>query len=131
MLTRTPAGKRLAPMLAVIVPLLRRDGDIELDDTEAALLVSMSAASIDRHLAPEGQDDAAVTLPYQARTLLKSQVPIRTWAEWSEDLPGFVEIDLAGHKGGNSSGEFCFTLAVTDIATLWSVNRSVKNKAEI
>ena len=49
-LCRTPAGKRLAPMLATIVPLLRRDGDIELDDEEAALLVSMSAATIDRHL---------------------------------------------------------------------------------
>ena len=44
-LTRTPAGKRLAPMLATVVPLLRRDGDITLSDTEAALLISMSAAS--------------------------------------------------------------------------------------
>jgi len=131
-LTRTPAGKRLAPMLTTIVPLLRRDGDIELDDDEAALLVSMSAATIDRHLAPE-----RAKLMFRGRshtkpgTLLKSQIPIRTWAEWTEDLPGFVEIDLVGHEGGNSSGEFCFTLTVTDIATGWTINRSVKNKAEI
>ncbi len=52
-LTRTPARKRLAPMLATIVPLLSRDGDIVMSDSEAALLVSMSAASIDRHLAHE------------------------------------------------------------------------------
>jgi hypothetical protein len=32
-------------------------------------------------------------------------------------VPGFVEIDLVGHERGNSSGEFCFTLTVTDIAT--------------
>ena len=114
-LCRTPAGKRLAPMLATIVPLLRRDGDIELDDEEAALLVSMSAATIDRHLAAE-----RARLMFRGRshtkpgTLLKSQIPIRTWAEWTEDLPGFVEIDLVGHEGGNSSGEFCFTLTVTD-----------------
>jgi len=132
MLTRTPAGKRLAPMLTTIVPLLRRDGDIELNDEEAALLVSMSAATIDRHLAPE-----RAKLMFRGRshtkpgTLLKSQIPIRTWAEWTEDLPGFVEIDLVGHEGGNSSGEFCFTLTVTDIATGWTINRSVKNKAEI
>ncbi len=132
MLTRTPAGKRLAPMLTTIVPLLRRDGDIELDDDEAALLVFMSAATIDRHLAPE-----RAKLMFRGRshtkpgTLLKSQIPIRTWAEWTEDLPGFVEIDLVGHEGGNSSGEFCFTLTVTDIATGWTINRSVKNKAEI
>ena len=51
--TRTPAGKRLAPLLATVVPLCRRDGDITMTDVGAALLVSMSAATIDRHLAPE------------------------------------------------------------------------------
>ncbi len=132
MLTRCPAGKRLAPMLTVVVPLYRRDGDLDLSDTEAAILMSMSAATIDRLLAPE-----RAALAFRGRshtkpgTLLKSQIPIRTWAEWSEDLPGFVEIDLVGHEGGNSSGEFCFTLTVTDIATGWTVNRSVKNKAAI
>jgi hypothetical protein len=43
-------------------------------------------------------------------------------------VPGFVEIDLVGHEGGNNTGEFCFTLDVTDIATGWSETRSVKNK---
>ena len=132
MLTRAPAGKRLAPMLATVVPLLRRDGDIVMSDDEAALLVSMSAASIDRHLAPE-RDRLVVRGRSHTKpgTLLKSQIPIRTWAEWNEDIAGFVEIDLVGHEGGNSSGEFCFTLTVTDIATGWTINRSVKNKAAI
>jgi hypothetical protein len=132
MLTRAPAGKRLAPMLATVVPLLRRDGDIVLDDDEAALLVSMSPASIDRHLAPERDKLVSRGRSHtKPGTLLKSQIPIRTWAEWTEDVPGFVEIDLVGHEGGNASGEFCFTLTVTDIATGWTVNRSVKNKAAI
>jgi hypothetical protein len=51
-LSRAPAGKRLAPMLRVIVPLLRRDGDIVMSDEEAVLLVQMSAATIDRRLGP-------------------------------------------------------------------------------
>jgi hypothetical protein len=132
MLCRCPAGKRLAPMLATIVPLFVRDGDIMLSEAEAALLVSMSAASIDRHLAGERAKLVARGRSHtKPGTLLKSQIPIRTWAEWSEDLPGFVEIDLVGHEGGNSSGEFCFTLTVTDIATGWTVNRSVKNKAAV
>ncbi len=131
-LTRTPAGKRLAPMLGVVVPLFRRDADIVVCDADAALLISMSAASIDRHLAAQ----RAALMPRgrshtKPGTLVKSQIPIRTWAEWSEDRPGFVEIDLVGHEGGNSSGEFCFTLTVTDIATGWTINRSVKNKAAI
>ena len=45
-------------------------------------------------------------------------------------MPGFVEIDLVGHEGGVASGQFCFTLTVTDIATGWTVNRSVPNKAQ-
>jgi hypothetical protein len=47
---RLPAGKRLAPMLPVLVPLLRRDGELELTDDEAGLLCAMSAATIDRRL---------------------------------------------------------------------------------
>ncbi len=50
---RAPAGKRLAPMLPVVVPLLRRDGELDLTDAEAALLCKMSAATIDRRLAGE------------------------------------------------------------------------------
>jgi len=128
---RAPAGKRLAPMLAVLVPILRRDGELDLTDEEAALLVRMSAATIDRRLAGE-----RATLMPRGRShtkpgsLLKSQIPIRTWAEWDDVVPGFVEIDLVGHEGGNSSGEFCFTLTVTDIATGWTINRSVRNKAQ-
>jgi len=131
-LLRCPAGKRLAPMLATIVPMLRRDGDLCCRDAEAALLVTMSAASIDRHLAPRraglGVRGRSHTKP---GSLLKSQIPVRTWSEWDDNRPGFVEIDLVGHEGGNPSGEFCFTLTVTDIATGWTVNRSVKNKAAI
>jgi len=56
---------------------------------------------------------------------------VRTWADWDDNVPGFVEIDLVGHEGGNSTGEFCFTLTVTDIATGWTINRSVKNKAAV
>ena len=128
---RAPAGKRLAPMLPVIVPMLRRDGELRLTDAEAALLVGMSAATIDRRLAGER---AKMTLRGRSHTkpgsLLKSQIPIRTWAEWDDAVPGFVEIDLVGHDGGNAAGEFCFTLTVTDIATGWTVNRSVRNKAQ-
>ena len=129
---RCPAGKRLAPMLEHLVPMLRRDGELDLSDSEAALLVAMSPATIDRRLV-----NAKVAAGFTGRShtkpgsLLKSQIPIRTWSEWDEDQPGFVEIDLVGHEGGNSFGEFCFTLTITDVATGWTVNRTVANKAAI
>jgi IS30 family transposase len=57
------------------------------------------------------------------------QIPVRTWADWNDARPGFVEIDLVSHDGGNTTGQFAFTLTVTDIATGWTENRSVPSKA--
>jgi Integrase core domain len=91
--------------------------------------VSMSAATIDRRLAGER---AKYRLRGRCSTkpgsLLKSQIPVRTWAEWDDARPGFVEIDLVGHDGGNPAGPHAFTLTVTDIATGWTENRSVPDK---
>ena len=50
---RAPAGRLLAPMLPVLVPLLRRDKELAVTDDQAALLMRMSAATIDRKLAGE------------------------------------------------------------------------------
>jgi hypothetical protein len=125
-----PAGKRLAPILGELVATLCRFDELIIDDATAALLVSMSAATIDRRLAPErrkhGLKGRSRTKP---GTLLKSQIPVRTWADWDDAVPGFVEIDLVSHDGGNPAGEHAWTLTVTDIATGWTETRSVPNKA--
>ena len=125
-----PTGKRLAPALPQLVAALRRHGELVIDDATAALLCSMSAATIDRRLA---SDRRAAQLKGRSLTkpgsLLKSQIPMRTWADWDERRPGFVEIDLVGHEGGDNNGDFCCSLTVTDIATGWTEVRSVRNKA--
>jgi hypothetical protein len=113
-----PTGKRLAPVMGELVPTLRRFAELEVDDQTALALTSMSAATMDRRLA---QDRAAMALKGRSRTkpgsLLKAQIPIRTWAQRDEAVPGFVEIDLVGHEGANATDEHCYTLTVTDIAT--------------
>jgi Integrase core domain len=128
---RAPSGKRLAPMLPILVPMLRRDQELKITDVQADLLMAMSAATIDRRLAVER---ARLTVRGRSHTkpgsLLKSQIPIRTWADWDDHQPGFVEIDLVGHDGGSLLGEHCFTLTVTDIATGWTLNQTVRNKAQ-
>ena len=127
----TPAGKRMAPFLPQIVARLRACGELDLDEATAVRLCSMSAATIDRRLAG---DRKRLQLKGRSGTkpgsLLKSQIPIRTWADWDEGVPGFVEIDLVGHEGGDPRGDFCQTLTVTDIATGWTETRAVKNKAQ-
>ena len=125
-----PAGKRLAPMLNELVAVLRRFGELVIDEDTAALLVSMSAATIDRRLAGErAKHQLKGRRTTKPGSLLKSQIPVRTWADWDDAQPGFVEIDLVAHDGGNAAGEYAFTLTVTDIATGWTENRSVPNKA--
>jgi len=116
-------GKRLAPFLGEIVDRLRAVGELRIGQQTRDALVSMSAATIDRRLA--GQR-ARLQLKGRSGTipgsLLKAQIPVRTWSQWDENQPGFVEVDLVGHEGGNSRGEFCQTLTVTDIATGWTEN---------
>ncbi len=63
-------------------------------------------------------------------SLLKHQIPIRTFADWNEQEPGFFEIDLVGHDGGNASGELCHTLSLTDLDTGWVELHGLKNKAQ-
>jgi len=129
-LLRAPAGKILAPFMPVLVPLLRAEDEIDIDDAQAGLLAGISAATIVRMLAGERQ---RMTLRGRTRTkpgsLLKHQIPIRTFADWDDATPGFVEIDLVAHDGGVASGEYCYTLTMTDVATGWTVNRSVPNRA--
>ncbi|HEY5855651.1 MAG TPA: hypothetical protein VIW24_16795 [Aldersonia sp.] len=76
-----PAGKRLAPILPELVPVLRRHDELRIDDDTAALLTGMSAATIDRRLAPERRKHQLRGRSHtKPGTLLKSQIPIRTWA---------------------------------------------------
>ena len=91
------AGKRLAPILGELVAILRRHGELDIDDDTATLLARMSAATIDRRLAAERKKHELRGRSHtKPGTLLKSQIPIRTWAQWDDAVPGFVEIDLVG-----------------------------------
>jgi len=125
-------GKRLAPILKELIPRLIRFGEIRLTESVKGKLMKISPATIDRLLAPERKKykikGRANTKP---GTLLKNQIPIRTFSQWDDMRPGFVEIDLVGHDGGDGSGEFLYTLDVTDVATGWTETQAVRNKAQI
>lgn len=63
-------------------------------------------------------------------TLLKDSIPMRTWAEWDEATPGFVEIDPVAQEGEILKGKFYFILDITGITTGWTETVSVKNTAQ-
>ena len=124
-------GKRLQPALAELLPVLERHNELHCDPGTKAKLLRVSAATIDRLLRSERRK---YELRGRARTkpgtLLKHQIPIRTFAEWDEQQPGFGEIDLVGHDGGVAAGDYCQTLDLTDIATTWTETMAVRNKAQ-
>ena len=124
-----PAGKRLAPMLTELVAVLRHFGELVISEETAALLVSMSAATIDRRLADErAKNKIRGRVGTKPGSILKSQIPVRTWAQWDDAVPGFVEIDTVFHDGGNRGGGHAFTLTVTDIATGWTESRTMPDR---
>lgn len=127
-----PCGKRLAPNLPEIVPVLESLGELHLTPEARAKLVTVSAATIDRLLL---EDRRAYQLKGRSRTkpggLLKTQVAVRTFAQWDEQKPGFLEIDLVSHDGGAAQGEWIQTLDATDVYSGWTETRAVKNKAQV
>ncbi|MCX8014533.1 MAG: transposase [candidate division WOR-3 bacterium] len=125
-------GKRLAPYLSEIVPILIQHKELIIDPITKQKLLRISAATIDRLLK---KDKARYRLKGKTRTkpgtLLLNQIPIRTFADWNSKKPGFMEIDLVGHDGGNGRGEYLQTLDMTDVYSSWTETQAVKNKAQI
>jgi hypothetical protein len=125
-------GKRLKVYLDETIQVLKRFNEFKFDEETEKKLMMISPATIDRLLKNEKMKfrlkGRSLTKP---GTLLKHQIPIRTFADWNEKEPGFVEADLVGHDGGDLRGEFLCSLDVTDVHTGWTETKAIKNKAQI
>jgi hypothetical protein len=55
---------------------------------------------------------------------------MKTWHEWDNSIPGFVQIDLVGHEGGDNNGHFYYSLDATDVTTGWTEVITVRSKGE-
>jgi hypothetical protein len=118
---------------------LRAAMDVELDNLRCHLdvrracfkrLQQISASTMDRFRRTERRPVARHRGGTKPGTLLKSQIKVRTFADWDDKRPGFEEIDLVQHDGGNPSGFFACTLDVTDVSTGWTEMRAVPTKAQ-
>ncbi len=123
-------GKRLAAALPAVVPALIAEGALSLTDAEQAQCMSMSAATVDRRLASSRRSSRKGVGTTKPGTLLKAQIPIRTYTPWDEEQPGFCEIDLVAHCGPSGAGEFLSTLTVVDVATGWTECQALPNHGQ-
>jgi hypothetical protein len=113
-------AKRLIPFLPTLVEALERHEHLHLTEECRRQLLSMSAATADRLLRSQRKVSQRGLSTTRAGTLLKQQIPIRTFEEWKETRPGFLEADLVAHCGADIEGGYVYTLTLTDVATGWT-----------
>jgi hypothetical protein len=112
-------GKRLKALLPILLPALERHGHLKPEVTIRSKLLAMSAATIDRLLrAPR-----TATRSKKARRVVpepRRRVPLRTFADWNEPLPGSMEMDTVAHCGEANRGSYINSLVLTDVASGWT-----------
>ena len=128
-------GKYLAASMRTQLDGLERHGELvpgqgRYSPEVRAELLAMSAATIDRYLAPARSADqvrgATTTSP---SPLLRSSIKVRRAGDEVEAEPGFFEGDTVAHCGPTLKGEFARTLNLTDVHTGWVFTRTVRNNA--
>ncbi len=126
-------GTRLVPMIPVYLAALKRHENWSISPKEKKLLCHISASTVNRLLRHERR---RINLTSRSRTkpgtLLKSQIPIRTFSDWrdEEKKPGFLEIDTVHHCTEDNKGDYIHTLDTTDVFTGWNECRAFMGKSE-
>lgn len=113
-------SKRLIPFLPEFLAALERFGHLMVPDEVRTRLLAMSPSTADRLLHRERHPDGKAISTTRSGKLLKHQIPVRTFSDWSEVVPGFMEADLVAHCGERPDGAFLNTLVLTDISTGWT-----------
>lgn len=113
-------SKRLVPFIPELVHKLEFLGHLSLPSQTKELLLKMSVSTVDRLLKAERLKAHKGIITTRPGNLLKKQIQVKTFTEWNEVVPGFLEVDLVAHCGGSSEGSFLNTLVLTDIASTWT-----------
>ncbi len=113
-------SKRLQPFLPELVQVLRMQDELWITDETEAELCRISASTIDRITRRWRHDwrgrGLSTTKP---GTHLKSAIPLKTFSEWKDSRPGFIQADLVAHCGDRVEGFYLTTLSAVDVATGW------------
>ena len=126
-------SKLLRAAITTELPQLHKTRAICLSPECYQKLMVVSPATIDRLLAEHRRKSGRRRGGTKPGSLLKKQIPIRTWADWTEDRPGFCELDLVDHSGGIivRGSDHAWTLCFTDVHTAWTECVAVCNKAQV
>lgn len=124
-------SKRLHPFLPEMVRVLRKNGESNITVEVETQLGRISPSTIDRLLHPfrqqGGRSSFSTTKP---GSLLKNSIPIRTFTDWQENRPGYLEADTVAHCGDSVEGFYLNTLMAVDIASGWAEGSGVWGKSQ-
>lgn len=123
-------SKRLHPYLPEGIKVLERCGELTCSAETKELLLRISRSSIDRCLVPARFNKPQGLSTTKPGSLLKKNIPIRIFADWSEDKPGFLEVDLVAHCGDSVAGQFLYTLTCTDLCTGWTEPMALPRRSQ-
>ena len=112
-------GKRLKAILPGLIAAMERHGHLALDPKVRQLLLAASPATIDRLLAPI-RGTAGRRRKRKSTTKSSREIPVRTFADWKEPAPGFLEVDFVAHGGDSMQGTFLWSLVATDVCSGWT-----------
>jgi hypothetical protein len=119
-------SKRLKAILPGLIPAMEQHGHLALDPNVRQLLLAASPATIDRLLAPI-RGTAGQRRRRKSTTKSSRAIPVRTFADWNEPAPGFLEIDFVAHCGDSMQGTFLWSLVATDVCSGWSLPSAVNS----
>ena len=95
-------ARRLQPFVGEMASRLEAFGELEIDPATDTLLRRASAATLERLLAadqvPVRKRTHSLTKP---GTLLRNRIAVRTFRDWDDARPGFVEVDTVAHCGSD------------------------------
>src|SRR5215469_10462176 len=113
-------GKRLKEAVPTLMEAMERHGHLQLDLEVRRLLLTMSAATMDRVLAPVREASKQGRRRSHLNTALRKSIAVRTFNDWNDPPPGFLEMDMVAHCGKSVAGSHVHSLVLTDIASGWT-----------
>jgi len=114
-----------------LIDRLRAFDELEFCPSVELKLQSISASTIDRLLKKSRRGGLRGISTTSPGSLLKHQIAIRTFSDWSDIQPGFAEVDLVAHCAEDGGGDFVYTLTLTDVSLAWVENVAIRNRSQI
>lgn len=124
-------GQRLKPFIPDVLKKLEEFKEIKINKEVRKKLLSIGSATIDRMLkATKKSYELKGRSTTKPGTLLRSTIPVRTFADWDEKRPGFFEGDLVAFCGESVRGDYVNALNLTDVFLAWILIEAFMGKSQ-